>query len=91
MKKATLYKEDNTSRDQESKTFDAPRSPTSIKRVNVIIGGNPFWIDSVRALKGYCRQVNSISTKTREMIEDDTFIEFENQETTSLDWPHKTS
>lgn len=78
MKKSKEANEDTTKRDRESKSSDVPGPPNSRKRVNVIIGGNPICYDSIRVLKGYGRQVNSIPTKAKEMVKDDTIIEYKN-------------
>lgn len=52
------------------------------------MGGNSLCDNSVRAIRGYDMQVKSVSTRAREMTEDDIIIEFTEQEVENLDWPH---
>lgn len=54
----------------------------------MIMGGNSLCDNSVRAIRGYDMQVKSVSTRAREMTEDDIIIEFTEQEVENLDWPH---
>ncbi|KAF8115442.1 hypothetical protein N665_0027s0056 [Sinapis alba] len=88
IKKAKEAKEGTSKRDRENQSSEVQGPPASRKRVNGIMGVNPLCDASIRALKGYSRQVNFISTKAKEMIEDDTVIKFKEHKMTNLDWPH---
>lgn len=63
-------------RNREAKSTEAPGPLTSRKRTNMIMRGNPFSDDSVRAIKDYGNRVISVSTRARDMIKDDAIIKF---------------